>query len=369
MGGKIFKGLGTPLRLPTDRFEPIARTVAEATGGTLVRWLRDKPDHGDVDVVVADHHARVLGDAQVAAIVGEAVGVEHVHRRADSRDPILFVGLKLPDGIFQADLIGVPAELVDFAASYLSWGDLGLMIGRLARQMGLKFGMNGLRLPVHETSVKYRTVLLTADFDEALRFVGLDPAGHRAGFDDIRASVDWLAAGRFFDPAVFDPARATSDARRRSRARTSQPGMIEDIMSRPVRFPWPDVDGPSELQEIRVRTAVDHFGVAEEVERTRAEMRASAVRLPSAFTLEAVSSATGIVELRDVRALVSIMGEEFPASNAFPEWKAAATPEDVAERARRAVPVLIERRMEEARREVRAEYQRQAAERKRRRDD
>lgn len=367
MGGRIFKHLGEPLRLPTERFEPIARAVADATGGRPVAWLRDKPDHGDVDIVLPQSIVDRHGDAALAAMVGAAVGVEHVHYREDCRNPIVFVGLRLPEGIFQVDLIGVPDELVDFAHGVLSWGDLGVMIGRVAREMGITFGMNGLRVPLRVPSAQSRSILLTSDFDDALKHLGLDPVRHRAGFDDIVASADWLADGAYFDPKIYDPSRTTSEARRRSRVRSSQPALVEYLKSRPGRHEWPEVSGPSAMQEDMVRETVERFGKTLEVETARAEMIASTVREETHFSLDAVSAATGVVEPRDVRALVSIMQESFPGTDEFPKWRARAEPDDIAARARAAVPVLIERRMEDARRETRAQLQREAAERKARR--
>lgn len=352
MGGKAFNHLAPSVRLPTPRFAPLVEILSASVGGQAVRWLRDKPDHGDADIVVPTSIVSALGDEALAERVAASVRRPHVMRRPNSYDPILFVGLELPEGLFQVDLIGSPDELVDFALGVLSWGDIGTMAGRVAREMGLTFGQNGLRIPVRVPDAPVASVLLTADFDAALDVMGLDAAAHRAGFDDQGASVDWLAAGRFFDPKIFDPARTTSEARRRGRQRAARPSLVEDIMSRPIRHEWPAERGPNPLQERFAAEAVRRFGREDEVAAQIEDLRAKAAvrRAPSAFTMEAIAQATGFTTPHDLRAIGSIIGEDFPGSNAFPNWKAVATPEDVAARAKAAMPILAHRRAERARR-------------------
>ena len=97
-----------------------------------------------------------------------------------------------------------------------SWKRAGNSLCRAAREMGLTFGQNGLRVRIRIEGVGKESVLLTTDFAEALDLLGWDAAVHDAGFDDDRQSADFLANGRFFDPKIYDPSRASSEARSRS---------------------------------------------------------------------------------------------------------------------------------------------------------
>lgn len=343
MGGKAFAAQGDVVRITTARLEPIARDVVAATGARPVRWLRAKADHGDLDLVVPASLAAAIGDDALARRVADAVGVPHLSRRPDSRDPILFVGLRLPEGIFQADLICMPDALVDFAARHLSWGDLGLMLGRVAREMGLTLGQNGLRMPVRVTSAGRESVLLTSDFAVALEFLGWDPAWHDAGFDDDAEAADYVASGRLFDPMIFDPSRATGESRRKGRGRRGRDEYVSSLMSKPARYRWPETKGDASFQRPFLEAAMDRFGVREEIETMRARMLASLERRPSEFSTDAVLEASGFPE-DDLRAVLSVLMESFPATGEYPAWKASCTLQELQDRSRAAGDELRRRR-------------------------
>lgn len=365
MGGKAFAHLGDPIRLPTARMQPLAEAIAAATGARMVSWVRAKPDHGDIDLVVPRSVVARLGDERLAAVAADAIGVDHVLRRPDVRDPILFVGLKLPEGLFQLDLISAPDDLVDFATRYLSWGDSGTMIGRLAREMGLGFGQNGLRLPVRVPDGGREAVLLSADFDEALTWLGWDPAPHRTGFEDERAVADYIGSCAHYDPKIYDPDRASSEARRRGRARMGRDAFTDMLTSMPARFDWPEERGPNPLQDAFAARAVERFGAQEAVAAAITRLEARAVRPKSAFTPEAIRAVTGTDDF-DIRFLTAIIAEPFTGCGEFPAWRLAATPTEVAERVAAAWALYPERlaarhAAEAKRAENRIRHQRQVA--------
>lgn len=343
MGGKAFGTMGEPIRLPTARIEPIARAICAGVGAHMVLWPTRKVDHGDIDLVIASSIVRSLGDEELARRTAEAAGFSHIHKRPDVRDPIMFVGLDLPEGLLQVDLISSPDELLDFAVRYLSWGDTGTMIGRMAREMGMTFGQNGLRFPVRLEGLGKDSILLTTDFDEAVRLLGWDPAVHAAGFADDREIADFIASGRYFDPKVYDASRTSSEARRRGRVRRGRDEFLADVTSREGRFEWPETKGPNPLQERFAQAALDHFGKRAEVEAAIERLKASNQRTPNNFSPEAVMAATGCPR-SDVGPIAAVIMEDFPGTNQFPEWKASCTVEDVQDRARRALPILVERR-------------------------
>jgi hypothetical protein len=367
MGGKAFSGIGEPIRLRTDRMEPIAHAAAEATGGRVVSWQFDKPDHGDADVVVPASFTRRTPDPETAALVGVATGRDLVFRRPDVRDPILFLGLHMPEGLFQVDLITAPDHLLDFTARYLSWGDLGNFMGRIAREMGMSFGMNGLRLPVDRPGVGQETVLLTADFAEAVDWLGFDVARHDAGFANDVEMVDYVADGRHFDPAVYAPERSTSDARRRGRVRKGRSTVIDDLMSRPARYRWPEIKGDSDLQRAHVAAAIERFGAADAIAAAHERLSIQESRPKSLFSLDAVMDVLKVDE-KQARRVASVIGDLFADESGFYSWKLACTPDDVRERTLEAAAKLAERDDDKRRRrEAHAlQEQRAAANRARR---
>lgn len=342
MGGKAFANHGDSIRLPTADMEPMARAISAAVGAHVVEWPRQKVDHGDIDLVIPQSVVDALGDEELARRAAAAVGVDHLYRRPDVRDPILFVGLKVPQGLYQVDLISAPDDLVDFAVRYLSWGDTGTMIGRMAREMGLAFGQNGLRVPLRVPDGGRENVLASTDFDEALAWLGWDPALHRAGFENEREIADFIGTSRYYDPKVYDPERASSETRRRGRARKGREAFNEMLTSMPARYEWPEVKGPTPLQDEFLDAAVTHFGLADEIAAAMARLEAAAVRKPSAFTPALVREITGTDDF-DIGFLTGIVMEAFTGSKEFPEWKASATEEDARARVTAAWAIYDER--------------------------
>jgi hypothetical protein len=331
---------------------PIADAAARATGGAIVSWLTAKTDHGDADVVVPESRRRP--DGVTAAAVGEATGLPHLHYRDNKENPILFAGVETPTGLFQIDLIHWPDQTADFCRRFLSWGDAGAMVGMVAREMGIKFGMDGLRVPVRVPAAPIGSVLLTADFDEALNLLGLDPAAHAAGFADDAETAAWIGRGRYYDPKLYDPSRSTSEARRRGKVRRGRDEHLALLRSFPARYDWPETKGESDLQRSFTQAAIERFGKADEI-AAEAERIATMKRDQplEAFSMDLVAS---IVEgdLRDAKATVVIIRDVFfPEAYSFSRWKAQADEAEVRRRVAEAIEILKTRRADEAARAAR----------------
>jgi hypothetical protein len=328
MGGKalIAHGYDT-VRLPTSAMRPIGLAVADALGGRLIPWIDDKPDHGDADVVVAESIVEAMGDDAVAAAVGAATGLEYGFRRNDVRDPVMAVAVDTPDGWFQVDVISTPDELADFSTRYLSYGDLGVLLGQTARQMGFLLGSEGFRLPIRITNARRASLMLTTDFAQALEFMGWDPALHDAGFADQTELVEFLASGRYFDPEIFQSSRMSSDGRRRSKRRPARAGLVEEISRHRAVFAWPGERDP-ELQRDFAQRALDHFGLHDALAEAEASIRRASATPEGGFSGAVVSEATGIGGA-ELQHLVDEMQKTFPDQTAWKAWKVAANADEV----------------------------------------
>lgn len=365
MGGRAFLAIGREsVRLPTSEMSPIADAAARATGGSVVSWQTSKTDHGDADVVVPESRRR--DDAVTAAAVGRETGLPHLHFRNAKEDPILFTGVETPGGLFQIDLIHCPDLTADFCRRFLSWGDAGAMVGMIAREMGLKFGMDGLRVPVRVPAAPLGSVLLTADFDTALDVLGLDPAPHAAGFADDAEVAGWIGSGRFYDPKLYEPSRSTSEARRRGKARKGRDDLLDMLRSFPAQHVWPDVKGDSEVQRAFTEAAIERFDAADAIAAETARIAALKRDQPlEAFSMDLVSSVVGGT-LRDTKAVIVIMRDVFfPEAYSFSKWKAVADEAEVRRMIAKAVEVLKVRRDDEAFRAARHAVQVARAEEKR----
>ncbi len=68
---------------------------------------------------------------------------------------------------FQVDIIQVSEELVELARFFYGYGDTGMIFGMFTRNIGLKFGMQGLTLKCETYKIK-----LSHDLQAILQFLG-----------------------------------------------------------------------------------------------------------------------------------------------------------------------------------------------------
>jgi hypothetical protein len=146
-----------------------------------------KDAFGDVDVLVAAPLGRRPFDPAVDAGSSAARRNGHV--------------LSFEFRGHQVDLLScgptaAEFELLEFCAAY---GDVGMIVGMMARVLGLRFGFRGLWL----AAAGGRRVTLSRDLGAILRFLDLDVAAYRAGLADEGAAFAWLSASRRFRPSMF----------------------------------------------------------------------------------------------------------------------------------------------------------------------
>ena len=136
---------------------------------------------------------------------------------------------------FQFDLIKAREDSYEFNYNYLSYNDLGNLIGRVAAAFGFKFAHNGLYILAwyshkgEERSVgrvkengktndhaEYKMEkLFISNFDEALEFLGFDSSRFAQGFDTIDDILDFVASSKYFCKDFFLFENRNHDQRKR----------------------------------------------------------------------------------------------------------------------------------------------------------
>ncbi|AZZ91877.1 hypothetical protein EUZ85_14525 [Hahella sp. KA22] len=192
----------------------------------IVTAYRKKETYGDIDIVVSESVKRDLGNTFIAELLGNVLG---------DGQPLPFIanggvasfGAPLEQGgVFQVDLLYTPACQFDFALSYFSWNDAGNLIGRVAHKMGMKFGHNGLWLPFRDGDYLFTEVLVTRDFDKAVRFLGFDIARWKQGFDDLTQLYQFISASKYFDKNIYLLENRSHNARVRDAKRPTYTGFL-----------------------------------------------------------------------------------------------------------------------------------------------
>ena len=181
--------------------EPRIASIVCAARVALIPAYREKESFGDMDILYS-------GDC----LSTEAVAAEFAPNQiVKNGDVISFDYNQL-----QVDLINT--KTFDYSLAYFSYNDLGSLVGKLTRQLGLKHGHTGLRLPVRYGTRFLSEILVTTCHDDTLEFLGLDPAVFHRGFDTLNDIFNFVASSKYFNPAAY--ALENVSAAGRSRAKT-----------------------------------------------------------------------------------------------------------------------------------------------------
>ena len=148
---------------------------------------------------------------------------------------------------FQFDLIKAKEDSFKFHYNYLSYNDLGNLIGRVAAAFGFKFAHDGLYILAwyshkgEERSVarvkengktndhaEYKMEkLFISNFDQALEFLGFDSLRFAQGFNTIDDILDFVASSKYFCKNFFLFENRNHDQRKRDVKRPTYTRALE----------------------------------------------------------------------------------------------------------------------------------------------
>ena len=199
MGGRALKV--ESVRLSASKYADIERTVIQSLQRQFpgrrieaVMAYADKPDFGDLDILIEG------GAGYDPTQAAEALQATEIVRNGD----VTSIGITVPEGVFQVDLIKVPADSFDFAARYFGLNDFGNLVGRIAHKFGAKFGHLGLSYAVRDldnSSHLIAEITITTDFSAALVLLGYD-AEH---YEKLRTTGGFKALEDIFRFVVSSP--------------------------------------------------------------------------------------------------------------------------------------------------------------------
>lgn len=176
----------------------------------VIHSYREKGSFGDMDII-ADRGTLPQNATQQI--------IDTFHPAAYVRNGPVF---SFEHDGFQIDLIRYPQPVYDFARQYFAFNDLGNLIGRVAHNMGFKFGHDGLHYPLRDADNPNHLiskVIVTQDFPAALTFLGFDPVRHDAGFNQLEDIFEYVVSSPYFDSASFMLENRSNKARTRDRKR------------------------------------------------------------------------------------------------------------------------------------------------------
>lgn len=192
----------------------------------------EKPDFGDMNVLIASGGDYAPGLAKVALCATEMV------RNGDVTS--FGVPLLPMARAFQVDLISVPPKSFGFAAGYFSFNDLGNLLGRVAHKAGFKLGHLGLLYVVREMDNADHVlaeISVTQDWNHALRLLGYDPAayaiGATQGFRTLDDVFRYVVSSPYVNRDIFLLENRNNKSRVRDRKRKTYMAFLEWLEQQP----------------------------------------------------------------------------------------------------------------------------------------
>lgn len=216
MGGNAIKNA---VRVDASTYKTASNHVCNMIGcagyhTSIIQAYREKDSFGDIDIIVPSSMFKDLSPIEIANIVGGQFAP------FTKNGPVLSVGLAMSDTDYlQVDLISTPEDEWSFALNYFSWNDIGNLIGRIAHKMGLKFGHNGLWMPLRDGSNLFHEICVTKNFSEALVFLDYDPARYAQGFNNLEEIYQYVTTSKYFNPDIYLLDNRNHTARVRDRKR------------------------------------------------------------------------------------------------------------------------------------------------------
>lgn len=213
MGGKAIEGARRIDKVEYEALLPLIKSGLEKIG-IVCRFLNvyeSKETFGDIDVLVIV--PRVDGVDWTVPIRNLFVPTQEFHN--NDVYSIGFLGV-------QIDFIRVDdAAAMEMAGFYFDYNDLGNLVGRIAHAKGLKFGHDGLWLPVRakeDDALKLGDILLSVDRDAILTHLGFSVENY-GKFDTLESIFEYVIDGKGFAKELYPLEHRSHDARVRDRKR------------------------------------------------------------------------------------------------------------------------------------------------------
>lgn len=318
------------VRLTKSNYNQLAGEVVSALTAlyphnrvSVIKAYRDKADFGDLDVLVESTGYNPFDAAK-------ALNATEVVRNG----PVTSIGVvvrpelgAIDGNVFQVDLVSQEPDGFAYADAYFSFNDLGNLIGRTAHKMGVAHCHDGLFYYFRDGDHLFRKLCLTRNHDEALRFLGYDPAVFHAGFDDLQGIFDYVTGSTYFNREIFLLENRNYASRIRDRKRKTYTSFLAHCDAHPELPAYPYPADKSEWLPLIMAAFPGFRAEYDQAAADLAELRAVKVR----FNGELVSGWTGL-QGKELGAVMRHFREAFPDTKALNAYVLSADEADLKSR-------------------------------------
>lgn len=199
MGGRLFN-LG---RMPAVQYHAIEQELCAYLDNfvgnafyRIPRYYRQKPDFGDMDIILS---------------AGKLAGGDWQQTKAQLLEDLQITQHKSTGNVFSTVYRGLQVDFFlrqprYFLSTYnfLSWNDLGNLLGKMFRRFNLKYGEEGLQYVYRRADGHYQQdIEITLDIQRILAFLQLDYETWAAGFDTLDQIYHWVIGSPYFSVAPY----------------------------------------------------------------------------------------------------------------------------------------------------------------------
>lgn len=190
MGGKLLSNTRRYSKLELDDAARFILSSLRESGYKCDATLayEEKETFGDLDIVVS-----YTGTDKLEALVQELFKPEQI-----VNDPNQNI-LSFSYNDLSVDLIFVRDDIYDFAHSYLSYSDLGNLVGKTAHMFGVHVGTEGMWYRLREDKHIIGKIVITKNWYLALRILGFEPNTYALGFKSKLDIFNFVTSGKFFN--------------------------------------------------------------------------------------------------------------------------------------------------------------------------
>lgn len=346
MGGNALSVPG--VRLTAEQYAPVREFVETALASVLngaavvqppmvavIPSYANKPDFGDIDVLVSTQDDEGIDYVAVAS----ALGSSQIVRNGEVTSfglPVLggcttasgrptAGGCTTAGGLFQVDLIQSREEAFDFALRYFSFNDLGNLLGRVAHKAGFKLGQYGLLYPLRDPLGNLIVELLvTHDWGRALSLLGYDPEsyerGYNGGFRDLTDIFSFVLTSRYCNRNIYLLENRNATSRIRDRKRKTYSEFLEWLHHVPENampsFNWSDKD---DARKEFLGRAFENFPEFFERYQEAVRQERMTARFKEKFNGILVGKVTGLTG-KDLGLLMSFIRKSFINEGHLRQW-------------------------------------------------
>jgi len=212
MGGNLFK-LG---RLPKLEYKVIEDSISEyltnkigENNFKIPRYYNDKKDFGDLDVLInldavkdwKTFKLELIKDLEIETSKSSGHIFSTVYKN------------------FQVDFFNKPAKYYESSYYFLSFNDVGNIIGRMFRRMGLKYGEKGIIYVYRrENDGHYaKEIPISVNFEKIIEFIGLNFSEWEKGFNALDDVFRWVIKSPYFSTKPYlEPNKAINKRKQRT---------------------------------------------------------------------------------------------------------------------------------------------------------